>query len=93
MTPVSWTVLITKKAAKSAAKLSARNRSKLDALKTELQLTGPIRGNWPNYSKLSDGSHHCHLDYAHVACWRETKEGIKIVEIYYVGSRKDAPYG
>ena len=54
---------------------------------------GPVRGNWPNYSKLADGSHHCHLDYSHVACWRETSQGIQIVEIYYVGSRKDAPYG
>ncbi len=89
---MSWTVTITKKAGKSAAKMTDKLQSKLDALVAEIQVLGPVRGNWPNYSKLADGSHHCHLDRKFVACWSETDKEVKIVEVYYAGSRKDAPY-
>jgi mRNA-degrading endonuclease RelE of RelBE toxin-antitoxin system len=89
---MGWTVNITKKARKSAAKMTEKLQSKLDALVAEIQVLGPVRGNWPNYSKLADGSHHCHLDYSHVACWSETDKKIQIVEVYYAGSRKNAPY-
>jgi hypothetical protein len=36
-------------------------KAELMALMDEIALFGPIRGNWPNYSKLVDGGHHCHL--------------------------------
>jgi hypothetical protein len=32
------------------------------------------------------------LTYHYVACWRHEKETI-IIEVYYVGSREDAPFG
>lgn len=35
--------------------------------------------------------YHCHLKYNWVACWIWEK-GTFIVEIYYAGSRENAPY-
>lgn len=86
-----WTVVFTKKAAKQAGRLSHPVRDSLTALVRELQLFGPVRGNWPNYSKLSDGAHHCHLDYRHVAVWRVLNDKVT-VEVFYASNRKDAPY-
>ena len=89
---VSWKVGFTKRAAKQAARLKPKLQDTLNALMQEIQEQGPVRGDWPNYSKLSDGSHHCHLNYDHVACWRVVNNQVRLVEVYYAGSRKDAPY-
>ena len=38
----------------------------------ELERHGPVRGNWPNYGKLSRTRHHCHLKKGrptYVAVW------------------------
>ncbi len=86
-----WTVKIKKKAEKSSKKLSKKINDLLAALIKEIEIAGPVRGNWSNYSKLGKGKHHCHLDRKHVACWEETEKGIT-VEVYYVGSRENAPY-
>ncbi len=53
-----------------------------------------MRGNWPNYSKLGDGRHHCHLkkgNPTYVAVWIEEQDRIT-VEIIYVGTHEKAPY-
>lgn len=89
---VSWSVKLTKKTAKGLAKLPKNIRQELTSLIADIQALGPVRGDWPNYSKLSDGSHHCHLAYAYVAVWEVIDNEIRIVEVTYVGSRKDAPY-
>ncbi len=38
-------------------------------------------------------TYHCHLSHNHgyVACWENQKKTITM-EVYYVGSHKDAPY-
>ena len=88
---MSWIVRLTNAAVKQSHLLPPNERRKMELLLNELRRIGPVRGNWPNYSKLADGSHHCHLSYRWVACWRETVKGIQ-VEVYYVGSREKAPY-
>lgn len=88
---MSWNVFILKKVQRGLKKLPKPVTEKLGALLLEIEKTGPVRGNWPNYSRLADGAHHCHLSYRYVACWRETQKGIE-VEVYYVGSRENAPY-
>ncbi len=68
---------------------------KLTMLLQEIEKSGPVRGNWPNYSKLIANRHHCHIKNgkpSYVACWEELKNEIKIVEVYYVGTREKAPY-
>ena len=52
---------------------------------------GPIQPEWPNYSKLSRYTYHCHIHPNYVACWTHYKNTIEI-EVYYVGSKEDAPY-
>ena len=86
-----WTVAFTKRASKLERQMPRIQREMLARLIKDIELQGPVRGDWPNYSKLSDGSHHCHLSHRWVACWRETERGIS-VEVYYAGSRKEAPY-
>jgi hypothetical protein len=57
----------------------------------DLEMKGPIRSEWRNFSKLGEKKYHCHLSYSWVACWRENKEYLEI-EVYYAGSREKAPY-
>ncbi len=89
---MSWRVQVKKKAAKGLLRLPKSVQQALEALAADIRATGPIRGDWPNYSKLSDGSHHCHLNYSYVAVWIVADDEIKIIEVTYVGSRQNAPY-
>ncbi len=88
---MSWTVSFTKKAAKKVKKMPSEIRDILDALVIDLQVSGPVRVDWPNYSPLGSGEHHCHLKHSWVACWTADETELKM-EIYYAGSREDAPY-
>ena len=89
---MSWKVIYSKKIAKKRRELPSLVDSALKELIADLQELGPIRGDWPNYSKLSDGSHHCHLSYSYVAVWIVVDHQVKIMEVSYVGSRENAPY-
>ncbi len=89
---MTWTVKVKKKLAKKLHNFPHNIREALEALVLDIRATGPVRGDWPNYSKLADGSHHCHLSYRYVAVWTVTDETVRIVEVTYVGSRENAPY-
>ncbi len=89
---MSWSVNLKKKVVKGFKRLPVNVQEDLLALIADLEDTGPVRGDWPNYSKLTDGSHHCHLNYSYVVVWAEGDKKLKIIEVTYVGSRKDAPY-
>ena len=70
-------------------------QASLIALIREIEVSGPVRGNWPNYSKLSGNRHHCHLKNGkptYVAVWEVIDKKIKIVEVTYAGTREGAPY-
>jgi hypothetical protein len=54
-----------------------------------------VRGDWPNYSKLAGGRHHCHLKKGkptYVAVWEVLDKDIKLIEVQYVGTHEKAPY-
>lgn len=87
-----WKVSIHKKAQKGARKLPAREQEKLIALIRDLQASGAAQPRWANYSKLGAKQHHCHLSYKWVACWEEADKTLRLIDIYYIGSREDAPY-
>jgi mRNA-degrading endonuclease RelE of RelBE toxin-antitoxin system len=89
---MSWTVNVKKQVQKNLKKVPKNIRDNLEALILDLKLTGPVRGDWQNYSKLSGGRHHCHLNYSYVAVWIEEDKELKIIEVTYVGSRENAPY-
>jgi mRNA-degrading endonuclease RelE of RelBE toxin-antitoxin system len=87
----SYEVVFTKKVRKSLSKVPGNIRDKFFVLVEQLADQGPVATNWLNYSKLGDGRYHCHLAYSWVACWTYEK-GTITIEVYYVGSRKNAPY-
>lgn len=89
-----WKVELTKKSSKLKKKLPTKITDILAVLMKEMEILGPTRGNWPNFSKLSKDTYHCHLkkgNPTYVACWRVNKENVYI-EVYYVGTHEKAPY-
>ena len=88
---VSYEVMVRRKALKSIRKMPAKERIRFNQLTEDLRASGPVQKEWPNYSKLSQDEHHCHLSYKWVACWRHHFGEIRI-EVYYAGSRENAPY-
>ena len=91
---MAWHVILSGKAEKQAAKLPRNVLAVLHVLMQEIKVSGPVRGDWPNYGKLTGNRHHCHLKKGHptyVAVWTEDKELIT-VEVIYVGTHEKAPY-
>ena len=91
---MAWIVSYSKKAEKQYLKLPQVLQDRIDFLTAEIENMGPIRGNWKNYSKLTDGRHHCHLKKGKPTCvavWSADKETV-IVEVIYVGTHEKAPY-
>ena len=80
-----------KQVKKNLEKMPLSIQKKFFYLVNDLETGGPIRPEWPNYSKLSEGEYHCHLSLKWVACWRHEKNTV-IIEVYYAGSRENAPY-
>lgn len=90
-----WQVQLSKNAEKNRKKLPKKVQGALLALSEEIEAEGPVRGNWPNYSKLGKNRHHCHLKKGkpvYVCVWEVTEEKIRIVSIEYVGTHEKAPY-
>ena len=86
-----YKVKIKRKIERKLEKLPQNIQDAFFELVDDLREKGPIQPNWPNYSKLSKNKYHCHLNYNYVACWRNEGKTIRI-EVYYVGSRENAPY-
>ncbi len=55
-----WSVISGRKAKKDVALLPSRVTKALAVLVADIEQKGPVRGDWPNYSKLGPGQHHCH---------------------------------
>jgi len=88
---MKYQVKIKRKILRSVEKMPKPEQIKLALLIDDLANTGPTQSHWPNFSKLSATEYHCHLSRKWVACWRHDKGTIEI-EVYYAGSREDAPY-
>jgi hypothetical protein len=90
-----WTVKLSRKADKSLAKLPKLVTNAFALLMSDIEAGGPVCGDWPNYSRLDDRRHHCHLKKGqptYVAVWEETEVGVRLVEVVYVGTHEKAPY-
>jgi len=89
---MTYEIRLKKSVLKNLRKLPAVIRERFDLLALILRNDGPAGAHsFQNYSKLSNTEYHCHLNRSYVACWRHEKKTITI-EVYYVGSREDAPY-
>ena len=86
-----YEVRIKRKVARELKKLPAAVRKLLFLLVADLQADGPIQRSWQNFSSLQKDRYHCRLNYRFVACWTCYKGEI-VIEVYYVGSRQEAPY-
>ena len=84
-------VKIKKQVAKNIKKMPDLVQVIFRELVKDLELKGPYQSDWANYSKLSSNEYHCHLSHKWVACWRYEKNTV-IIEVYYAGSRENAPY-
>ena len=92
--PMNWTVKLHKDVQKQLVGLPLQVRNALLRLLSEIEVLGPVRGNWPNYSKLTGVKHHCHLKKGrptYVAVWTEDKQTVT-VEIIYASTHEKAPY-
>ncbi|MGI6783118.1 MAG: hypothetical protein ACOX5A_02735 [Aminivibrio sp.] len=91
---MGWDVVFKRNVVKNLPNLPQRVLQALAALAADIETKGPVRGDWPNYSKLPGGRHHCHLKKGrptYVAVWKDEKEKV-IVEVIYVGVHENAPY-
>jgi len=86
-----YTVKLTAKTKKMIKKLPLDVQEIFALLIMDIQKNGAIRKNWRNFSALCKNKYHCHLNYSWVAYWKWEK-GSFIVEVYYAGSRENAPY-
>lgn len=92
---MAWTVTLTARVKKSLGKLPAAIRGTCLLLLRDIEIHGPVRGDWPNYSKLGARRHHCHLHKGrptYVAVWEIRPDGVRLVEVTYVGTHEKAPY-
>jgi mRNA-degrading endonuclease RelE of RelBE toxin-antitoxin system len=88
-----YTVVLKNAVKKNLRKLPLNVQQRFEALAILLRDGGPTGPhNWLNYGKLGENKYHCHLTYHYVACWRHEKGTLTIIEVYYVGSRENAPY-
>jgi len=83
--------LVLKKCKETIEKMPRTARERLVLLVDDISDSGPVQKQYMNYSKLGENTYHCHLTYHWVACWRN-ENGSLLVEVYYVGSRENAPY-
>jgi mRNA-degrading endonuclease RelE of RelBE toxin-antitoxin system len=84
-------VIIKKSIIKNIVKMPKGIQFILESLLDDLKHKGPFRFEWPNYSKLGKNKYHCHLSHQWVACWTYEINSV-IIEVYYAGSRENAPY-
>ena len=89
-----YEVRIRKKVLKSVQKMPKARQKDFFDLVGDLKMNGPIQKGWPNFSPLNTKKteFHCHLDYRWIACWRVLPEGTLEIEVFYAGSRENAPY-
>lgn len=92
---MAWTVLLSRQAAKQISRLPLAVRKNLITLMREIEVAGPVRGNWPNFGPLGKERYHCHLKKGHptyVAVWQLLDKAIRLVEVTYAGTHERAPY-
>ena len=90
-----WQVILSTRAEKQIKRLSVNVKTRLFYLLAEIERTGPIRGNWPNYGKLDETRHHCYIRKGKpcfVAVWEVVDKKINLIEVRYVGTHEGARY-
>ena len=87
-------VTLHRKVDKELASLPVAVQKHLFRLVYEIELSGPVRGNWPNYGKPSDNRHHCCLKKGrstYVVVWSEDKQSITLEVLSMLERTKTLP--
>ena len=82
---------MSRKVLRRISKIPESVQLKLVNLLEDLRDTGPLQAAWANFNRIGRNEYHCHLSRKWVACWYWEKGTIEI-EVYYAGSRENAPY-
>ena len=83
--------LVSRKVLRSIFKMPEAMQLTMANLLEDLREDGPVQSKWSNFGRLARGEYHCHLSRKWVACWY-WKKGMRQIEVYYAGSRENAPY-
>ena len=86
-----YRIIIKRRVLRRIQSLPVSIQQRVANLVEDLRDKGPLRIDWPNYSKLGLDQYHCHLSHHWVVCW-SCARGSKTIEVYYAGSRENAPY-
>ena len=86
-----YDVIWKRKVDKQIARMPVKMQDRFGALISDIRKTGPVQAEWPNFSTLGKERYHCHIGYNWIVCWT-CKKNTVIVEVYYAGSRENAPY-
>ncbi len=92
---MTWMVKERRSLSKQVRQLPENVQNLLIALEKDLEVNGPIRGDWPNFSVLSGKRYHCHLKKGrptYVAIWEVLDKEIRLIEVIYAGTHEKAPY-
>ncbi len=92
---MAWEVRLKRRAEKQAEKLPAPVRASLTILIREMEIKGPIRGNWSNYGRIGLNRYHCHIKKGHptfAAVGEILDNEIRLIEVTYAGTHEKAPY-
>lgn len=86
-----YEVIIKRKMLRNIRRIPEAIQVRMANLADDLRDRGPIRSDWPNFSKLGKDRYHCHLSHGWVACWYHERNSV-VIEVCYAGSRENAPY-
>ena len=93
---MKWNVTLTQQAKKQLVKLPEKVVLLAQLLVNDLTNNGVYPGRqWPNYGKLTNNKHHCHLKKGrptYVSCWELMDKPRRQIEVYYVGTHENVPY-
>ena len=87
--------MVSRQAAKQIGRLPVAVRKSLITLMREIETSGPVRGNWPNYGLLRKAVITVTLKKGVRLMWLFGKwldKAIKVVEVIYAGTHERAPY-
>lgn len=90
-----WNVKANRKVQKQVEKLPRNVKDALNVLLAAIRQEGPTRHEWPNYGRLGENIHHCHLKKGHptyVAVWEVIDKKVKLIEVLYAGTHEKSPY-
>ena len=92
-----WDVRLAADARKNLKKVPQGINDIFQLLLKEIEVAGPVRNAWPNYSKLSSNKncHHCHLQKGnptYVAVWKVIDKKEQIIKVLYVGTHERVDY-